>query len=197
MAAAAQAKVSIFGRMACERCEVTGYYQRKLSARCERCSGVSDLMERIFLATSFLSAKPQPLTVSACAQEGRRTIEDIRENIVAKVPHRALPSALLSALPCSIHACLTLRPASHSSFDAAAAAAAALALPPSMLRAAPAHACAHSLQWPVAFWAGNCFWPVANFVNFRFLGPPSTTPHLEYSPSSPSSSPSYRLPRRS
>ena len=27
------------------------------------------------------------------------------------------------------------------------------------------------MQWPAAFWAGNLFWPVANFVNFRFLGP--------------------------
>eukprot|EP00747_Dinoflagellata_sp_TGD_P221893 gnl/TRDRNA2_/TRDRNA2_93668_c0_seq1.p1 gnl/TRDRNA2_/TRDRNA2_93668_c0~~gnl/TRDRNA2_/TRDRNA2_93668_c0_seq1.p1 ORF type:complete len:193 (-),score=14.28 gnl/TRDRNA2_/TRDRNA2_93668_c0_seq1:378-956(-) len=26
-------------------------------------------------------------------------------------------------------------------------------------------------KWPAAFWAGNIFWPCANFVNFRFLGP--------------------------
>ena len=26
-------------------------------------------------------------------------------------------------------------------------------------------------KWPAAFWAGNVFWPAANFVNFRFLGP--------------------------
>ena len=26
-------------------------------------------------------------------------------------------------------------------------------------------------KWPAAFWAGNVFWPCANFVNFRFLGP--------------------------
>ena len=26
-------------------------------------------------------------------------------------------------------------------------------------------------KWPAAFWAGNLFWPCANFLNFRFLGP--------------------------
>ena len=26
-------------------------------------------------------------------------------------------------------------------------------------------------KWPAAFWAGNAFWPCANFINFRFLGP--------------------------
>jgi protein Mpv17 len=26
-------------------------------------------------------------------------------------------------------------------------------------------------KWPAAFWAGNAFWPVANCINFRFLGP--------------------------
>lgn len=26
-------------------------------------------------------------------------------------------------------------------------------------------------KWPMAFWAGNMFWPVANLINFRFLGP--------------------------
>lgn len=26
-------------------------------------------------------------------------------------------------------------------------------------------------KFPSAFWAGNLFWPIANFLNFRFLGP--------------------------
>ena len=26
-------------------------------------------------------------------------------------------------------------------------------------------------KFPSAFWAGNLFWPIANFINFRFLGP--------------------------
>jgi protein Mpv17 len=26
-------------------------------------------------------------------------------------------------------------------------------------------------KWPAAFWMGNLFWPVANTINFRFLGP--------------------------
>jgi protein Mpv17 len=26
-------------------------------------------------------------------------------------------------------------------------------------------------KWPAAFWMGNAFWPVANTLNFRFVGP--------------------------
>lgn len=26
-------------------------------------------------------------------------------------------------------------------------------------------------KFPTAFWAGNVFWPIANFINFRFLSP--------------------------